>query len=315
MRITIGKAAGILRKGGIVAFPTETVYGLGANALDAAAVRKVFIAKGRPADNPLIVHVSDQAMLRLVVREVPLAARRLMRRFWPGPLTIVLPKRPGVPRAVTAGLGTVAVRMPDHPVALDLIRSAGVPVAAPSANRSGRPSPTTAKHVRADFPRLPIIDGGACMHGVESTVIDLCGKVPRILRQGAVTLEQLRRVVSTVELARGTPKRPASPGMKHRHYAPKLALTVVRSRAALERYAKTHPRAAVLCVENDLQLIARNTTISLGRTSNDAARLLYVALRAQPKKSTELVARLLPERGIGRAVNDRLRRAATKILH
>src|SRR5512140_2703955 len=186
-------AAARLRRGEIVAFPTETVYGLGANALDEKAVAKIFAAKGRPHDNPMIVHVSDQKMLRRVVRGVPALASRLIERFWPGPLTLVLSKKSSIPSLVTAGLDTVAVRMPEG-LARDLVRLAGVPIAAPSANVSGRPSPTTAAHVAEDFPDVYVLDGGPTEHGVESTVLAL-EPFPVVLRQGALSEESLRKVV------------------------------------------------------------------------------------------------------------------------
>ncbi len=258
-------AAELLRAGQVVAFPTETVYGLGANALDPDAVRAIFAAKGRPADNPLIVHVASLSELRSVTGNLPDLALPLIARFMPGPLTLVLPRAARVPDAVTAGLDTVAVRMPEHPVARRLIELAGVPVAAPSANRSGRPSPTTAAHVLEDMAgRIPmIVDGGSCEFGVESTVLDVTGAVPVVLRPGAVTIEELRAVAGTVwtveeaaarhrasETAEpaagashthpdntgsrpsGVPARPArsaaprSPGMKYRHYAPGTPLSI-----------------------------------------------------------------------------------------
>lgn len=226
-------AGEVLRRGGLVAFPTETVYGLGANALDPQAVGRIFVAKGRPGDNPLIVHVAQGESLAGLAREVPEVARRLMAEFWPGPLTLVLPKTERVPAEVTAGLPTVAVRMPDHEVALGLIAAAGVPVAAPSANRSGRPSPTTAAHVWEDLHgRVELIlDGGPTGVGVESTVLDVTGPVPVLLRPGGVALEELRRAVGEVAvdpaLHGGKVARPKSPGMKYIHYAPRAPLTLV----------------------------------------------------------------------------------------
>lgn len=191
----ITRAADIIRRGGLVAFPTETVYGLGATATDAAAVRRIFQAKGRPADNPLIVHVSDYEQLNAVAASLPEGAAELVDRFWPGPLSLVLPRSGAIPDEVSAGLPTVAVRMPSHPVALRLIARAGVPIAAPSANRSGRPSPTMASHVLADLAgRIDaVIDGGPCPVGVESTVLDLTGAVPLILRPGAITAEAIAK--------------------------------------------------------------------------------------------------------------------------
>lgn len=229
----LAEAGAVLRQGGLVAFPTETVYGLGANALDSAAVGRIFAAKGRPSDNPLIVHVADRESLTGLVSEVPAVGQALIEEFWPGPLTLVLPKTGRVPDEVTAGLPTVAVRMPDHDVALGLIAAAGVPVAAPSANRSGRPSPTTAAHVWEDLAgRVEIIlDGGPAGVGVESTVVDVTGQAPMVLRPGGLSLEELRRVAGEVGLdpalsGRNT-DRPRAPGMKYTHYAPQAPLTLV----------------------------------------------------------------------------------------
>lgn len=230
------EAGEVLRRGGLVAFPTETVYGLGANALDPAAVARIFAVKGRPGDNPLIVHVADRESLGDLVTGIPPVGRDLMAEFWPGPLTLVLPKAERVPDEVTAGLPTVAVRMPDHDVALGLIAAAGVPVAAPSANRSGRPSPTTAEHVREDLDgRVELIlDGGPAGVGVESTVIDVTGPVPALLRPGGIALEDIRRVAGQVEvdpaLLGNAVERPRAPGMKYVHYAPRAPLTLVAPR-------------------------------------------------------------------------------------
>src|SRR5450830_1421862 len=220
---SLREAAARLRRGELVAFPTETVYGLGANALDEKAVAKIFAAKGRPKDNPLIVHVADRKMLRKVVRRLPALANRMAARFWPGPLTIVLPKKSSVPSLVTAGLDTVAVRMPQG-LARDLVRLAGVPVAAPSANISGRPSPTTAAHVAEDFPDVFVLDGGSTKHGVESTVIAL-ETHPVVLRQGALSEESLRKMIPGLRRSSSSRLHAAqSPGMRYVHYAPSRPL-------------------------------------------------------------------------------------------
>ena len=222
------QAAGeLLRAGKLVAIPTETVYGLAANALDPEAVNNIFKAKGRPNDNPLIVHIADLSALPDVVSEVPEKARVLMERFWPGPLTIVLPRNPQIPDETTAGLDTVAVRMPSHPVAQAIIRASGLPIAAPSANLSGLPSPTTAEHCIRDLTGKvsAIVDGGPCNFGVESTVITLAGERPRLLRPGAVTLEQLEAAIGSVEVDHAVTGQlqegqvAASPGMKYKHYS------------------------------------------------------------------------------------------------
>lgn len=319
-------AAARLRRGELVAFPTETVYGLGANALDEKAVAKIFAAKGRPADNPIIVHVSDRKMLRRLVRRVPDAAKALMRKFWPGPLTLILSKKSLVPSLVTAGLDTVAVRMPQG-LARDLVRLAGVPIAAPSANLSGRPSPTTAPHVAEDFPDVFVLDGGPTAHGLESTVVALEPR-PVVLRQGALSEESLRkmipglrRAVSSGHLAPGSGdssskvKRRAaqSPGTRYVHYAPSRPLILFLRRSSLLAYAKTHPGALVLCPVSLSLLIPKQRSLSLGSSPEEIARNLFAALRTR-RKGTELLALAIPRRGIGRAVMDRLTRAATRIV-
>lgn len=233
----LAEAAAVLRSGGLVAFPTETVYGLGGNALDEDAARKIYAAKGRPSDNPLIAHISCAADLAPLVKEIPVAGRKLMEAFWPGPLTMIFPKSGRVPYGTTGGLDTVAVRMPDDPVAGRLIALAGVPVAAPSANTSGRPSPTTADHVWQDMNgRINmIIDGGPVGIGVESTIVDVSSPVPSVLRPGAITMEMLREVLGEVTIdpaILGPMKediRPKAPGMKYRHYAPEAELTLVEA--------------------------------------------------------------------------------------
>lgn len=231
----LAEAAQILRDGGLVAFPTETVYGLGANALDEAAARKIYAAKGRPSDNPLIAHISCLEELKPLVAYIPEAGRKLAEAYWPGPLTMVFPKSDIVPYGTTGGLDTVAVRMPSDPVANRLIKLAGVPVAAPSANTSGRPSPTTAQHVWQDMEGKieMILDGGPVGIGVESTIVDVSGDVPTLLRPGAITMEMLRETVGRVEIdpaIQAPPSadlRPKAPGMKYRHYAPHADLQLV----------------------------------------------------------------------------------------
>lgn len=230
----MARAGEILRQGGLVAFPTETVYGLGANALDETASAKIYAAKGRPSDNPLIVHIADFTALEKIVEEIPEPARKLAEAFWPGPLTMILKKSPAVPYGTTGGLDTVAVRMPDHPIALALIRAGGGYVAAPSANTSGRPSPTQASHVAEDLSGKieMILDGGPVGIGVESTIVDLTEEKPTILRPGYINQEMLGRVIGPVEMDRGLTAddptvHPKAPGMKYRHYAPKASLTIV----------------------------------------------------------------------------------------
>jgi L-threonylcarbamoyladenylate synthase len=218
----IEQAARLLRAGELVAFPTETVYGLGANALDAAAVERIFAAKGRPFSSPLIVHVANAAMARELAAVWPEAAERLAARFWPGPLTIVVPKKAIVPDVVTAGLPSVGLRVPNHPLALALLEAARIPLAAPSANRFTELSPTTAEHVRAAFPGLLVLDGGPCSVGIESTVISFAGPVPRILRPGMVTRTQIEEVVGPVEVGGGV----ESPGQHPKHYSPRTKVVL-----------------------------------------------------------------------------------------
>lgn len=237
----IAQAAEIIRAGELVAFPTETVYGLGAGGLDGDACAKIYEAKGRPSDNPLIQHVSDRDMVKRVARDIPPMAEKLMAAFMPGPLTIILPRSEAVPDKVTGGLDTVAVRMPENPVARSLIRVADVPIAAPSANRSGRPSPTTAAAVLRDLEgRIPmILNGGPCRYGVESTIVDCTGDVATILRPGAISMEEIRELLGDCRLDAGLVEAsaaPKAPGMKYRHYAPKAPLTLfVGEPAAVEQ--------------------------------------------------------------------------------
>lgn len=252
-------AGRIIKSGGLVAFPTETVYGLGANALDPDASARIYSAKGRPSDNPLIVHIARLSSLDKIVRSVPEKAHLLSEAFWPGPLTMILERGAPVPSSVTGGLDTVAVRMPDHEIALELIRSGGGYIAAPSANTSGRPSPTTAQHVRDDLDGKVdmIIDGGSVGIGVESTIIDLTVDVPMVLRPGYISLEMLRSVIGEVRMDPGLQSsdpafRPKAPGMKYRHYAPKAELTIVEGReedvrAAIDRLAREASGCGLTC--------------------------------------------------------------------
>src|ERR1035438_8198514 len=322
---SLHEAAALLRRGELVAFPTETVYGLGANALDAKAVAKIFEAKGRPQDNPVIVHVSDLRMLRKVADPPPPRARALIARFWPGPLTLLLSKKSSLPSSVTAGLDTVAVRMPQG-LARDLIRLAGVPVAAPSANLSGRPSPTTALHVAEDFPDVFVLDGGPTKHGVESTVIAL-EPFPVVLRQGALSEESLRKTIpglrhaaSTGRLASGSGAfsskvngAATSPGTKYTHYAPTRPLTLFLRKSSLLAYVRAHPKALVLCPTPLAPLFPKQRTLALGSSPEEIARALFAALRTR-RRGSELLVLAVPRRGLGRTIMDRLARAKTPIL-
>ncbi len=326
----LAEAAHVLRSGGLVAFPTETVYGLGANALDPEAVNKIFRAKGRPADNPLIVHIAEISQVEDLSDDITVPARRVMEAFWPGPLTVVLPKKPGVPGEVTAGLQTVAVRMPDHPVARELIRLAGVPVAAPSANRSGRPSPTTAQHVRNDLEgRIDVIvDGGACRVGLESTVLDLTSEPPVILRPGGITREEIEEVIGPVEIDpalwelhdRGTPK---SPGMKYAHYSPKAEVVVVagddygkifvKVSELILKYRSSDKKVGVLASLETGRGYSADAVYPVGSRANlvTVAQNLFYGLRFLDDEEVDLIiAEGYPEEGIGLAIMNRLRKAA-----
>lgn len=318
------QAGALLRAGEVVGIPTETVYGLAANALDGAAVAKIFKAKGRPQDNPLIVHIADIEQLAGLVRHVPPAAEQLARAFWPGPLTIILPKADCIPDEVSAGLDTVGIRLPSHPVARQLIRAAGVPLAAPSANLSGRPSTTTAGHVLADLGGLipAVVEGGPCMVGVESTVVSLVGDKPRLLRPGGVSLEQLRAVLGEIEVDRalrekiGDDVQVSAPGMKYRHYAPKAPLTVVcgdpeRTAAYITRHAGLD--AGVICFSECAFQFALHEKRIIGAADDvqTQARLVFDALRAFDDTAVrEIWAQCPDEEGLGLAVANRLKKAA-----
>ena len=329
-------AAGLLRSGQLVAFPTETVYGLGADTMNAEAVLSVFRAKGRPADNPLIVHIYDRAQLSDLC-SVPAKAVPLMDAFWPGPLTILFEKLPAVPDEVTAGLPTVAVRMPSHPVAAALLKACGLPVAAPSANSSGRPSPTLASHVLEDMRgKIPLIlDGGPCDVGVESTVLDLCHGTPTILRPGGVTKEMLESVLHTEVSLAGSILRPLkpdeqalSPGMRYKHYAPKAAVTLVegseesvlvRLRELCSQERSAGRKACVLCFTEHLEALSDCSPHDIGSRvhAEETAHRLFDTLRRLDEEGMESVfSEVVPPEGVGLAVMNRLGRAAAfRIIH
>jgi len=326
---SLSRAGELIRAGGLVAFPTETVYGLGANALDADAVRRIFEAKGRPGDNPLIVHISRVDQLSPLITGAPSpAARALMDACWPGPMTLIFPKSPAVPAEVTAGLDTVAVRFPVHPAARSLIEAARRPIAAPSANRSGRPSPTTAAHVLEDMDgRVPLIlDGGACAVGLESTVIDVTGDPPRILRPGGVTPERIAEICGgvTVDDAVLRPlregERPRSPGMKYRHYAPTGALTIVQGGAdAVAGKIRMLYDAAlaggksplILALDGHIDAYGDRRCLSLGADAEAMARSMFARLRdADALGADAIFSEAIPTDGVGLAVMNRLERAA-----
>src|SRR5712692_875122 len=327
----IERAAALLRAGAVVVFPTETVYGLGAAALQTGADERIFAAKGRPLNDPLIVHIAEEDALEQLTSSIPARAKLLARVFWPGPLTLILPRSPLVPKLVTAGLETVAIRMPRHPVALALIRAAASPIAAPSANRFMHVSPTTAQHALADLRgRVPLIlDGGPCEVGVESTVLDLCSTVPTILRPGGVSLEALRAVLPDVQppsqLIDAVPTNALqSPGQLLTHYAPAVPLllfdgSIESMRAAmlaeLRRRVEQGERVGVLVADEDIAAFRDSGAVV--RTLGDAAApeqvaaALFASLRALEEADVQVIlSRSFDEHGLGLAIHDRLLKAA-----
>ncbi|HEX5735743.1 MAG TPA: L-threonylcarbamoyladenylate synthase [Blastocatellia bacterium] len=317
----IEQAARIIRGGGLVAFPTETVYGLGADATSERAVQRIFEAKRRPADNPLIAHVSDREMLDRVASGIGTTAERLIERFWPGPLTIVLKRKPILAESVSAGLDTVAVRMPDNRVALELIQGAGVPLAAPSANRSGRPSPTTAEHVLRDLEgRVDmIIDGGATNIGIESTVIDMTVDPPVILRPGWITRELLIEALGQVSTPASIEQLQRSPGTRHRHYSPRARVILVEQSSPhlLAQLSKEQLQNGAVGFIGSSRIDIDDPkfyAINLESSAADYARSIYGALRELDRKGARvIVIEGIDEDREGAAVMDRLRRAASEI--
>jgi L-threonylcarbamoyladenylate synthase len=316
----IARAAALLGQGRLVAFPTETVYGLGANALDPEAVNRIYEAKGRPGYNPLIVHVADAAAARRLVTAWPDAAERLAARWWPGPLTIVLPKSREVPSEVTAGLSTVALRVPAHPVALALLKAAGVPVAAPSANRSGELSPTTAQHVERSLgDRVPmILDAGPTTVGIESTVLDLSDRTPMLLRPGMVTREEIEAVIGPVVMApkvEDSAEPRASPGMLDRHYAPKARVVLFgdlsEARPAAADARANGGRVAALC--RTVRIDGADLEEQLPNEPTGFARDLYGALHRLDQDGVAVIlVERLPSDAAWAGIRDRLERAARR---
>lgn len=321
---TAQTAADIIKSGGLVAIPTETVYGLGANGLDENAVAAIFEAKGRPQDNPLILHVAESAEMEAICHDIPEAAYRLAERFWPGPLTMVLPARGCVPKRTTGGLSTVAVRCPDSDITRNIIRLSGVPIAAPSANLSGKPSTTTAQHVFHDHNgRIPlIVDGGPCRVGVESTIVDLTDTRPRLLRPGGITPEQLLEVLGDLVVDKAVTAQidkdavVKAPGMKYRHYAPQAPVVIVsgsREKASEYIHAHTQPGDRVLCFEEELSLYADCNPLAYGKEADPATLSagLFDALRILDDPQVHSVfARCPVGGGVAYAVQNRLKKAA-----
>lgn len=315
------EAADLINAGEIVAFPTETVYGLGANALNAEAVAKIFAAKGRPADNPLIVHIADLEQLSQIVREVSPLAKRLMDVFWPGPLSILLPKHSSIPGITTANLDTVVVRFPSNPIARAFITAAGTPIAAPSANLSGKLSPTKASHVQEDLGgKIPlIIDGGDIQFGLESTVVDCTAEPPVVLRPGSVTFEVLRLVAPDIEVA--SESEPArAPGMKYKHYSPNIPVILftgepAKTSAAMHQYLAEHKKGScsVLWHSDDFSKYPHNYRLSVN--PDEAAAQLFHTLRLADKDEVEhILVQCYGQSGVGTAIMNRLEKAASETI-
>lgn len=318
------KVGETLRNGGLAAIPTETVYGLAANALDEAAVEKIYEAKGRPSDNPLIVHIARLDEWKPLVREIPESAEKLAEKFWPGPLTVILPKSGLVPMKTSGGLDTVAVRMPGHPIARAIIEKAGVPLAAPSANTSGKPSPTSAAHVMHDLSGKIeyIVDGGECNVGVESTVITLAGDKPRLLRPGGITPEMLESVLGEIEIDSAVFNKlqegvvAASPGMKYKHYSPSAEVIIIKGE--FEKYKsyveqRADADTAALCFDGDAGKLTGISVLTYGEENDSAsqANRIFEALREADERGFRTVYARYPHTdGMGLAVFNRLVRAA-----
>lgn len=328
------EAGALLKQGALVAFPTETVYGLGANALDSEAAAKIYAAKGRPSDNPLIVHIADMDALPLITAEIPEAAKKLAAKFWPGPLTMVMKKSEVVPYGTTGGLDTVAVRMPAHPIALEMIRHGGGYIAAPSANTSGRPSPTLASHVADDMDGIIplILDGGAVGIGIESTIVDLTDEIPTILRPGFITKEMLQEVVGEVQIDKGldadskTP--PKAPGMKYRHYAPKAELMIVEGSseavvAKINALVKENEEkgicTGIIGTEETISRYPAGIVKCMGTRSDELSisSHLYGILREFDESDAQVIySESFEEGAMGSAIMNRLLKAAGhKIIH
>jgi len=327
--VKIQKAADIIRKGGLVAFPTETVYGLGADAMNPQASKKIYAAKGRPSDNPLIVHIGKWEDVSLLAKDIPQKAKKLSDKFWPGPLTMIFHKKEEVPKETTGGLESVAVRMPAHKAALELIRCSGCLIAAPSANASGRPSPTLASHVAEDLGgRIPVIlDGGEVGIGIESTILDLTEDVPVILRPGYITKEMIEDVIGEVKMDAGliasdSNIKPKAPGMKYRHYAPKGEMVLVEGEqekviakinAMTKELQKERKKVGIIGTDETASRYAGDYIFSIGARDDEEsiARHLYRILREFDELGVEVIySECFPTQGMGQAIMNRLLKAA-----
>lgn len=325
----IDKAADIIKSGGLVAFPTETVYGLGGDGLNPSAAMKIYAAKGRPSDNPLILHISDISQLSTLVREIPENAKRLAREFWPGPLTMIFKKSDIVPKETSGGLNTVAIRFPENKVAQALITSSGTPIAAPSANTSGRPSPTRASHVEFDLNGKidMIIDGGACEFGLESTIVDVSGEVPCLLRPGSITLEMLRGVLDSVNVDKAVVTKldvgelPKAPGMKYTHYSPSADVVIVRGNRdemvhkinELITQVNSSFKIGVIATEENKDKYKNCEVLVIGSINDPqtiAANLFKMLRKCDYHKIDKVFAEGLCEDELGLAIMNRLKKAA-----
>ncbi|MDF2607337.1 MAG: Sua5/YciO/YrdC/YwlC family protein [Bacillales bacterium] len=323
----LNEPAMFLRNGHAVAFPTETVYGLGANALDKNAIKKIFEAKGRPSDNPLIIHISNKDDVNSLARNISDKAKKIINAFWPGPITLVLTKNDEIPFEVTAGLDTVAIRMPNHEVALELIKKAGIPIAAPSANLSGKPSPTNADHVLTDLSGKisGVVDGGETGVGLESTVIDCTGTTPIILRPGGITKEQLEEVIGKVEYdehLKDESSIPRSPGMKYRHYAPDAQFVLVegdynRFQSIINEAKNTGKQVGILVSDEGSKILSADVVVNLGDKNNllEISSNLYSGLRAFNNEKVDIIyGETFEEIGLGVAIMNRLKKSSGDVV-